>query len=115
MPCYLRKTTTGMEDFTAKTGCEVTVKLKGPSGVGAEIVHIRYSSNEIDTEPPMQFAVKTGPKLLVVLCEASKPGALLQLIESCDGGKEQVINSFNFDPKNPARGYVIRGISSKAK
>jgi len=46
--------------------------------------------------------------MLVVLVEASKPGALLQLIESCNES-EQVLNRFHFDPKNPARGYLIRG------
>lgn len=111
MPCCLTPSTTAREDFTVKTGAGVTVKLKGPSGTGAEIVHIRYSGDSIDSESPYQFTAKTGPKMLVVLAEASKPGALLQLIESCDGGTEQVIDRFHFDPMNPARGYIIRGLS----
>jgi hypothetical protein len=112
MPCCLTPSTTAREDFTGKTGCLVTVKLKGPSDAGAEIVHIRYDSDPIDPEPPFQFTVKTDPKMLVVLVEASKPGALLQLIESCDGGTEQVLDRFHYDPMNPARGYIIRGLSS---
>ena len=112
MTCGLTPSTTAREDFSATAGCEVTVKLRGPSGAGAEILHVRYSDNEIDMEPPLQFTVKTGPKMLVVLVEASKPGVLLQLIESCDGGAEQVIDRFHFDPMNPARGYIIRGLSA---
>jgi hypothetical protein len=41
--------------------------------------------------------------------EASKPGALLQLIEVCGGGDEQTIDSFHFDPFGPARGYLVAG------
>ena len=50
--------------------------------------------------------------MLVVLIEASKPGALLSLSEVCAGDGEQVLDRFHYDPKNPARGYVIRGLSS---
>jgi hypothetical protein len=108
MPCCLKPSTTGHEDFFAKVGCRVTMRLKGPSETGAEIINILYAGDELDQEPPFQFDVKKGPKMLVVLVEASKPGALLQLIESCNGS-EQVLNRFHFDPKNPARGYLIRG------
>jgi hypothetical protein len=110
MACCLTPSTTSKEDFTATVKCEVTVKLKGPSGTGAKIVHIRYDEDEIDLTPPLQFTVKAGPKILVVLAEASKPGALLQLIENCGSGSEQVIDRFHFDPMNPARGYIVRGV-----
>ena len=108
MPCCLTPSTTGREDFFGKVDCRVTIRLKGPSDAGAEIINILYGGAELDQEPPFQFDVKKGPKMLVVLAEASKAGALLQLIESCDGS-EQVLNRFHFDPKNPARGYLIRG------
>jgi hypothetical protein len=57
----------------------------------------------------MQFTIKAGTKMLVVLVEASAPGVALRLIEVCGGGSEQVIDRFHFDPRNPARGYVIGG------
>jgi hypothetical protein len=110
MACCLVPSTTSKEDFTAAVKSQVTVKLKGPAGAGAEIVHIRYSKDEIDPAPPLQFTVKAGPKMLVVLVEASKPGALCQLIEDCGSGNEQIIDRFHFDPMNPARGYIIRGV-----
>jgi len=110
MACCLTPSVTSKEDFIATVKCEVTVKLKGPSGTGAKIVHIRYDEDEIDPTPPLQFKVKAGPKILVVLAEASKPGALLQLIEDCGGTSEQVIDRFHFDPMNPARGYIVRGV-----
>jgi hypothetical protein len=109
MACCLVPSTTSKEDFTAKVKCEVTLTLKGPSGAGAKIVHLRYDEDEVDSAPPLQFTVKTGPRMLVVLFEASKPGALMQLIEDCGGGNQQVIDRVHFDPMNPARGYIIRG------
>ena len=112
MACCLTPSTTSKEDFTAPVGSDVTIKLKGPTGTGAKILHIRYAGGEVDLTPPLQFTVKTGAKMLVVLAEASKPGALLQLIEDCGGGVEQVVDRFHFDPMNPARGYIIRGLSS---
>jgi hypothetical protein len=109
MACILTKTTTGKEDFTAEPGKVVTLKLNGPSGVSAEIVHIRYDGEPIDVTPPFQFTVKSGPRHLIVLAEASKPGALLILREVCSGGAEQVIDQFHYDPQGPATGYIIRG------
>lgn len=111
MACCLTPSTTAREDFTAKTGRIVTIRLKGPSDAAAEIVHIRYASTEVDMEAPFEFTVKAGAKLLVVLAEASKAGVLLQLIESCEASTEQVVDRFHYDPMNPARGYIIRGLS----
>ena len=109
MSCCLTPSLTSREDFTGKKGCKVTLKLKGPAGTGAEFVHVRYGGDEITSDPP-QFDIKAGAKMLVVLVEASQPGAMLQLIESCGGTDEQVLDRFHFDPMNPARGYIVRGL-----
>ncbi|HYI97663.1 MAG TPA: hypothetical protein VEX68_29255 [Bryobacteraceae bacterium] len=109
MPCQLTPSTTAREDFLGTSGSKVTVKLKGPAGKGAEIVHIRYAGTEIDTESPFEFTLRKGAKFLVVLAEASEAGVLLQLIEECGSGDEQVLDRFHFDPMNPARGYLVRG------
>jgi hypothetical protein len=111
MACCLAPSTTAKEDFTATNGSSVTIKLKGPSGVGAEIIHLRYAGAEVTSDPP-QFNVKAGAKMLIVLAEASQAGAMLQLIESCAGGTEQVLDRFHYDPMNPARGYIVRGMAS---
>ena len=111
MPCCLTLSTTSKEDFLGKVGCNVTIKLKGPSDAGAEIVHIRYAGQPIDDVEPFQFEIEKGAQMLVVLAEASKPGAVLQLVEDC-GGSAQVIDRFHFDPMNPARGYILRGTTS---
>jgi hypothetical protein len=111
MACCLELSTSFKEDFIGEVNSNVTIKLTGPAGAAAEIVHIRYAGEPVDDEAPYQFKIQPGAKMLVVLAEASKPGALLQLIEDC-GGKEQVIDRFHFDPMNPARGYIVRGISS---
>ena len=110
MACCLVPSTTSKEDFTATVKCEVTIKLKSPAGAGAKIVHIRYDEDEVDSTPPLQFKVKSGARMLVVLCEASKPGALMQLIEDSGSGDDQVLDRIHFDPMNPARGYIIRGV-----
>jgi hypothetical protein len=108
MSCCLTPSTTAKENFTATTGCQATLKLKGPAGSDAMLVHVRYAGDEVTSDPP-EFKIKTGAKMLVVLAEASQPGALLQLIESCDGSNEQVLDLFHYDPMNPARGYIVRG------
>jgi hypothetical protein len=109
MACHLVPSTTSREDFTAGIDDEVTITLKGPAGAGAKIVHLRYDEDPIDLVAPLQFTVKSGARMLVVLAEASKPGALLQLIEEC-GNNRQVLDRFHFDPMNPARGYIVRGV-----
>jgi hypothetical protein len=96
------------EDFTGLAGKQVTLKVKGPAAAGVEIVHLRYDQVEVDANPPFQFTLKKKLALLVVLVEASQPGALVQLIEVC-GATEQVIDRFHYDPMNPARGYLVRG------
>lgn len=109
MACCLTPSVSGQEDFTGPAGGEITLRLEHDPGVGAEIVHIRYDTDPIDAQPPLQFTIRRGSKMLVVLVEASAPGARLRLVEVCGGGAEQVIDRFHFDPKNPARGYVITG------
>jgi hypothetical protein len=108
MACSLTPSTTSREDFLGKAASKVTVKLKGPAGTGAEVLHIRYAGSVVDEQEPFEFVIAKGPKMLVVLVEASKPGVMLQLLESC-GATEQVLDRFHFDPMNPARGYIIRG------
>jgi hypothetical protein len=112
MSCCLTPSIGAREDFIAKAGCTVTLILKGPENTGAEIVHIRYAGTEIDAEPPFQFKVRKGPRILIVLSEASTAGAMLQLVEQCNDGTEQVVDRFYYDPMNPARGYIIKGISA---
>lgn len=109
MACCLTPSNTAREDFTAAKGCKVRLKLKAPAGSGAEVVHVRYAGEEITADPP-EFVVKQGAKILVVLAEGSQvsAGAVIQLIEDCDGGDE-VIDRFHYDPMNPARGYIVRG------
>ena len=110
MPCFLSPSVSGGEDFTAPTGSLVTLRLQAPPVCGAEIVHIRYAQEPIDAAPPLQFTVLSGRRILTVLVEASAPGAELQLIEDGSGSPPHVIDRFHYDPKNPARGYMVRGV-----
>lgn len=105
----LSPTTTAREDFIGKTNATVTVSLSGPANAGAEIVHLRYAGEPVDLEDPFQFKIQPGANFLVVLVEASKPGILCRLVENC-GTTSQVLDRFHYDPMNPARGYIIRGL-----
>jgi len=111
MACGLRKSTSFKEDFIGEAGSTITVKIAGPSDAGAEIVNIRYAGEPVDNQEPFKFDIQPEAKMLVILVEATKPGVLLQLVEDC-GGSEQVIDRFHFDPKNPARGYIVLGITA---
>ena len=108
MACKLTPSTTATADFLVQTGSKVTLGIKGPSQGRAKLLHLRYGSNELDVTPPYQFTAKSGVHLLTVLVEA-KPGVMIRLTESCGGETEQVIDRFHYDPKNPARGYIVRG------
>jgi hypothetical protein len=110
MACSLTPSTTAKEDFTAPVGAVVTLRIEPPPGVTARVLHIRYGKDPLDAKPPYQFTVVKGRKILTVLVEASKAGALLRLVEVCGGSTEQVIDRFHFDPMNPARGYIILGV-----
>lgn len=99
---------TGAEDFRGAKGKVVTVDLVGPDDAGSLLVHIQYGST-IDVEAPFQFTIAEGDQMLVLLALASAPGTLLQLVEKCNG-ITQVLNRFHFDPRNPGRGFLIRGV-----
>ena len=105
MACCLEAA--GIRTFKGKAGSAVTVKLKSAEG-GAEIVHIRYAGTALDEEPPFEFVIQAGTQNLVVLFEASKPMPV-ELVEACEGGAEQQLDAFDFDPTRPARVYSVVG------
>ena len=106
MACVLRPGT-GAEDFQAPVSVPVTLGLRVLSGAGA-IVMIHYSDKSSDKEPPFQFKVESGTKHLAVLFAAIPP-ATLRLVELCGDGSERELETFDFNPKRPARGYFIKG------
>jgi hypothetical protein len=109
MACCLKPSLAGTEDFVGPVGSVVTMSLKAPVGVDAQILHLQYAGGELDSESPFEFTIARGPNFLVILVEASVPGALLDVVEDCGNGSEHVLRSFHFDPGAPARGLVIKG------
>jgi hypothetical protein len=105
MSCCLTPSTGPKEDFTAAVGCQVTLKVKG---TGVALVHVRYAEKPVASDPP-KFPIEKGANMLVIVAEGTKPGALIQLVEACDDATEQILDRFHYDPKNPARGYIVRG------
>jgi hypothetical protein len=107
MACCLVPSTTAREDFVGQSGDEVTIDLQAPKSAEAMIIHVRYGDHA-DGTSPFQFTLRKKTVMLVVLVQASHPGAELRLIEKC-GDTTQVLDRFHFDPRNPARGYFITG------
>lgn len=107
MACNLKVDPSGSVDFLGSSGTTVTLTLTGPAGVDAEIVHLRYAGTGVSASP-FQFTQKSGTNLLVVVVEASKAGALIQLREDCGDGTDNVLSTFHYDPQNPAPGFFIK-------
>ena len=105
MSCCLTASTGAKEDFVGAAGCQVTLAVKG---TGVALVHVRYAEAPITSDPP-SFTILQGASMLVIVAEGAKAGALIQLVEACDGSSEQVLDRFHYDPMNPARGYIVRG------
>ncbi|MBZ5531981.1 MAG: hypothetical protein LAO20_11170 [Acidobacteriia bacterium] len=108
MACNLKLSPTPDADFVGPVDATSTLTLKAPAGVAADIVVLTYAGKPISA-PPFKFTIKAGFIRMVVLAEASLAGALLQLCEDC-GGNTQVLDTFHFDPENPAVGYTVKGV-----
>ncbi len=109
MGCNLKLSPTGDVDFVGPSGANVTLKVTAPQGVDAEIVHLRYAGSGV-SQAPFKFTIKDGTHVLVVVVEASKAGALVQLREDCGDGTDKVLSTFHFDPKNPAPGFFVKSV-----
>ena len=107
MACSLKLSPTADVDFVGPKDASVTITLTASAGADAQILHIRYAGTPV-TQPPFKFTIQEGIKKLVVLAEASQAGALLELREDC-GGTSQVLETFHFDPENPALGFFVKG------
>jgi hypothetical protein len=111
MACSLERSPSASEDFIGKAGATASIDLRVlDKDKEAEIVHIRYAGDEIDSSSPFEFKIQEGPQQLTVLVEAGEAGIQLALVEVCDDGDEKVLNRFRFNPKSPARGYTVKGV-----
>lgn len=108
MACTLTLTTTGNEDYTAKTGSKFTLDLTGPANAGIVIVSMTYNATRVIASP-FTFTAAAGLHYLFIHFEALVPGAKLQVTENC-GGNSQVLETIFFDPGNPGTGYEIRSV-----
>jgi hypothetical protein len=109
MACNLKLSSTADADFVGNVGSNATLLLTSADDPVADIVTVRYAGQDVGG-PPFQFSIQAGMKLLVVLVEATVPGALLELREDCGDGSSNLLDSFHYDPGNPANGYVVKGI-----
>ena len=110
MPFHLVRSVSGREHFIGAVGVDVTLRVTAPSGDECRVLHIQYATDPVDSEPPLICQIREGREPLFVLVEATRAGLLLNLVEVAEDGSEQVLDPFFYDPMNPARGYIIRGV-----
>ena len=108
MACSLQKM--GPRRFKAEVGSQVTLEVNGPTDAGAKLISIKYDEIHQDIEPPFQFNVKVDMRLLVVIVSATKPGAKLKLVETCNKGSSQVLYSYKYNPAKDPRILYITGV-----
>lgn len=109
MACNLKLSPTADADFVGKAGSKANLILTSADDPSADIVTVRYAGQDLG-DPPFQFTVQPGMKSLVVLVESTEPGALLELREDCGDGSNHPLDTFHYDPGNPANGYAVKGI-----
>ena len=94
--------------YKAKVGSQVTVEVKAGKNTGARIVKIGYDVQS-DGEPPFQFNVKQGPRLLTVLVTALKPNAIIRVVETC-GKSEVEILKYKYKHMQDPRSVIVEGL-----
>src|SRR5688572_31555187 len=114
MACSMAVSTDPSEaaDFRARDGAQVTLTLRAEEGVVAKLLSVQYADQPIDIVDPLQFVVKSGRNALFVTFIASRPGAMLQLVEVCCPGQVQALRTFFFDPSAPGMGFIVIGVTA---
>ena len=92
--------------YKAKVGSQVTVEVKAAKNTGARIVKLGYDVHS-DGEPPFQFNVKQGLRLLTVVVAALKPNAMIRVVETC--GKSEV-EILKYKQMQDPRSVIIEGV-----
>ncbi len=107
MSCSLTPVSLGVQ-YKAKVGSQVTVELRAAKNAGVRIVKIGYDG-QIDGEPPFQFDVKHGPRLLTVLVTALELNAMIRIVETC-GNSEVEILKYKYKRTQDPRSVIVDGI-----
>ena len=114
MACSMAVSTNPTEaaDFRARTGAQVTLTLRAESDVVSKLLSVQYADQPIDVIDPLQFTVKAGRQALFITYSASRPGAMLQLLEVCGPNQFQALRTFFFDPSSPGKGFIVNGVNA---
>ena len=114
MACSMAVSTDPNEaaDFRARTGATVTLTLRAEAGVSAKLLSVQYANQPIDVVDPLQFVVSPGREPLFITYSASRPGAMVQLLEICGPGQFQALRTFFFDPSAPGKGFIVIGVTA---
>jgi hypothetical protein len=114
MACSMAISTNPAEaaDFRARSGAKVTLTLRAERNVVAKLLSVQYADQPIDVVDPLQFDVKPGRQPLFITYSASRPGAILQLLEVCGPDQFQALRTFFFDPSAPGKGFFVVGVNA---
>ena len=99
-------------DFRARIDQQVTLALRAEAGVVAKLLSVQYAEQPIDIVDPLQFTVVAGRQALFISYSASRPGAMLQLLEVCGPTQFQALRTFFFDPSAPGKGFIVIGVNA---
>jgi hypothetical protein len=99
-------------DFRARNGAQVTLTLRTEANVVAKLLSVQYADQPIDIVDPLQFTVKPERQALFITYSASRPGAMLQLLEVCGPNQFQALRTFFFDPSAPGKGFIVIGVDA---
>jgi hypothetical protein len=99
-------------DFRARIGQQVTLTLRAEVGVATKLLSVQYAEQPLDNVDPLQFNVVAGRQPLFITYSASRPGAMLQLLEVCGPGQFQALRTFFFDPSAPGKGFIVIGVAA---
>lgn len=114
MACSMTASTNPADaaDFRARNGAQVTLTLRAEAGVVARLLSVQYAEQPIDVVDPLQFIVSPGRHALFITYSASRPGAMLQLLEVCTPTQVQALRTFFFDPSAPGKGFIVLGVTA---
>jgi hypothetical protein len=99
-------------DFRGLNGAKVTLTLGTEPDVVAKLLSVQYAEQPIDDVDPLQFNVQAGRQPLFITYSASRPGAMLQLLEIGGPNQVQALRTFFFDPSAPGKGFIIIGVNA---
>ena len=109
MACSLARDTTGRFDFLAGAGQNITVKVTATGN--ARFVSASQNGNKfpILDENTVQFTVAAGENTFLFVVAVADPDDVVQILEDCGSGQNNVLEQFKNDTNDPVTGFSVFG------